>query len=46
MKTPGGGGFGPSGDSSKSGDGSNQENSKRFVERGTVFNYLQAQESA
>ncbi|XP_017054245.1 5-oxoprolinase [Drosophila ficusphila] len=46
MKTPGGGGFGPVEDFSKTGEGLNQENSKRFVERGTVFNYLQNQESA
>ncbi|XP_037714938.1 5-oxoprolinase [Drosophila subpulchrella] len=45
MKTPGGGGFGPIEDS-KSEEGLNQENIKRYVERGTVFNYLQSQESA
>jgi len=45
MKTPGGGGFGPIEDS-KSEEGLKQENIKRYVERGTVFNYLQSQESA
>ncbi|BFG05045.1 5-oxoprolinase [Drosophila madeirensis] len=46
MKTPGGGGYGHRSDSSKTEEASDQENDKRFVERGTVFNYLQAQESA
>jgi len=46
MKTPGGGGYGPIEDFSKSGESLNQETSKRYVERGTVFNYLQCQESA
>ncbi|SPP75055.1 5-oxoprolinase [Drosophila guanche] len=46
MKTPGGGGYGHRSDSSKTEGSSDQENDKRFVERGTVFNYLQAQESA
>ncbi|EDW74349.1 uncharacterized protein Dwil_GK21431 [Drosophila willistoni] len=45
MKTPGGGGYGsPEGESSSQDKTAND--GQRFVERGTVFNYLQAQESA
>ncbi|XP_001361023.3 5-oxoprolinase [Drosophila pseudoobscura] len=46
MKTPGGGGYGHISDSTKTVGNSDLKNDKRFVERGTVFNYLQAQESA
>ncbi|EDW10305.1 5-oxoprolinase [Drosophila mojavensis] len=47
MKTPGGGGYGLEDDSSTV-DHSKQgiENVQRFVERGTVHNYRQSQESA
>lgn len=47
MKTPGGGGYGLEDDSSTA-DESKQgiENVQRFVERGTVHDYRQSQESA
>ncbi|XP_030387324.1 5-oxoprolinase [Scaptodrosophila lebanonensis] len=49
MKTPGGGGYGcrESSDKDKSSYGNQgQDANQRFVERGTVFDYRQAQESA
>lgn len=47
MKTPGGGGYGHSDDTSST-DLSTpiSETGHGFVERGTVYNYSQAQESA
>ena len=47
MKTPGGGGYGVKDDSSTAGPlNQNTENVQRFVERGTVHDYRQSQESA
>ncbi|EDW01414.1 5-oxoprolinase isoform X2 [Drosophila grimshawi] len=45
MKTPGGGGYGHIDDASKV-EVSSNENTQKFVERGTVHDYRQAQESA
>lgn len=45
MKTPGGGGYGYATETSKAVGEMNENGSKVFVERGSVFDYRQAQES-